>query len=109
MVKNPYLSKHINDVAWSNFTNMLCYKAEETGCRVVKINPRNTSKKCSNCGNLTYKILSDRIHYCPCGFIGHRDINASYNILDLATAGTAGSNVLGVVSAEMAMNKKPPL
>jgi putative transposase len=72
----------ILDVAWSQFISMTDTKAEEAGRRVVLVNPRNTSKLCSSCGELVQKRLSDRIHACPhCGLVMGRDRNAALNIL----------------------------
>jgi putative transposase len=39
MVKNHKLAKHISDVAWDSFFQMLCYKASSAGGRVLK-NPK---------------------------------------------------------------------
>ena len=50
MVKNPNLSKSIHDAGWGQFVSFLTYKAEEAGCYIEKVNPRNTSKTCSVCG-----------------------------------------------------------
>ena len=58
---------------------MLTYKAEEAGCYLEKINPRNTSKECSVCGYI-YKdmTLSVRKWTCPvCYTIHDRDVNAA--------------------------------
>jgi putative transposase len=61
---------------------MTVVKAEEAGRRVVLVNPRNTSKMCSSCGELVQKALSDRTHSCPrCGLVMGRDHNAALNIL----------------------------
>lgn len=88
--------KSIHDAAWNKFANMICYKAEGAGCKVVFVNPKNTTKECSCCGTIVEKTLSDRIHNCPaCGLTMDRDINAARNILTRATAGTAGSNASG--------------
>lgn len=88
--------KGINDAAWNKFASILCYKAEEAGCKVVLVNPGNTSKECSNCGQLVEKHLWERVHSCPrCGLSMDRDLNAAINILKRATAGTAGSNACG--------------
>lgn len=107
MVQNHHLAKHINDVAWNSFFLKLGYKGEETGCRVDKRNPRKTSIRCSDCGRDVYKTLSDRIHFCVCGFIEHRDINSSYNILyGSSTLGMRGSNASGVVPIGTAMNEE---
>ena len=106
MVQNHRLAKHISDAGWSNFINMLCYKAESAGCRVDKVNPRHTSQRCI-CGKLVYKTLSDRIHFCTCGYVVHRDILASNNILyGSSTLGTRGSNASGVVPIGTAVNEE---
>lgn len=88
--------KGINDAGWGIFANILCYKAESAGCRVVFVNPKNTSKECSSCGKLVGKTLYERHHDCSfCGLSIDRDVNASINILKRATAGQAGSNACG--------------
>lgn len=88
--------KWINDAAWRKFSHILAYKAESAGCRVVFVNPRGTTQECSSCGEVVPKTLRDRRHSCPvCGLNNDRDINASINILNRATAGIAGSNACG--------------
>jgi putative transposase len=82
MLNNHWLAKGINDASWSNFIGCLEYKAVTSGSKLVKVNPRNTSKTCSNCGTITEMPLSKRMFKCPkCGFVCHRDINAAHNIL----------------------------
>jgi putative transposase len=91
------LGKSINDAGWNEFANMLCYKAEEAGCRVVFVDPYGTTKECSSCGEIVDKKLEERRHTClSCGLSIDRDLNASINILNRATAGQAGSNARGV-------------
>jgi putative transposase len=82
MVKNHKLAREINDCAWGQFFEILSYKAEEAGRKVIKVNPRNTSKMCSNCGELNHELkLSDRTWTCLiCGTIHDRDTNAAINI-----------------------------
>lgn len=88
--------KNINDVAWGMFANMLCYKAGGAGSRVVFVEPENTSKMCSRCGEMVEKTLWDRQHICPkCGLSIDRDLNAARNILKRATLGHSGSNACG--------------
>jgi len=77
------IRKSIGDVAWSQFMQFTAYKAECAGRTVVYVDPRNTSKMCSRCGQLVEKTLSDRVHSCSCGLILDRDHNASINILAL--------------------------
>lgn len=81
MVRNHCLAKSISDASWSKFIQMLEYKAESAGVRVVKVEPRYTTQKCSQCGETTRKSLSMRTHKCKCGFIADRDYNAALNIL----------------------------
>jgi putative transposase len=76
------MRKSIRDVAWSQFISMTIGKAAEAGRTVILVNPRNTSKMCSQCGELVEKELSERTHTCPhCGLVLDRDRNAALNIL----------------------------
>lgn len=84
MRKNHCLAKSIADAAWNQFVLVTTSKAEEAGRRVVRIDPRNTSKRCSRCGQVVEKDLSVRVHSCPvCGLVMDRDENAAINILAL--------------------------
>ena len=84
MGRNRGMRKSIRDVAWSQLIQYTCAKAEEAGRTVVLVNPRNTSKMCSRCGELVEKELSVRVHECPhCGLVLDRDQNAAINILRL--------------------------
>ena len=93
--------KSINDVGWGTFANMISYKAEEAGCRVVFVDPNNTTQECSGCHKLVHKELQDRIHNCPnCSLVMDRDLNAAINILARARTGT------GIVSDNVTLNKR---
>ena len=82
MAKNRFLAKAITDVSWSDFTSKLFFKAESAGVKVVKVNPKNTSQMCSECGRIVQKSLAVRTHRCPhCGLVLDRDINSARNIL----------------------------
>jgi putative transposase len=84
MLKNHCLAKSIADAAWSQLVNYTAYKAENAGRKCIQVNPRNTSKMCSRCGELVEKDLSVRIHKCEgCGLTLDRDHNAAINILTL--------------------------
>ncbi len=75
------LHRSIHDASWGRFYSYLTYKAESAGTNIIKVDPRNTSQMCSNCGSIVKKTLSDRIHECPyCGFVADRDYNAAVNI-----------------------------
>jgi putative transposase len=93
MVKNPHLARSISDAGWSKFLGMVSYKAEKAGATFVTVDPRNTSQRCSGCGELVPKSLAVRTHSCPrCELVIDRDWNASLNIL-AAVAGRGAGNV----------------
>src|SRR5262249_1994272 len=85
MGRNHFLSRSLSDAAWSTFTGMLAYKAENAGKTFVRVDPKMTSQACSGCGVIVKKGLSDRVHSCPeCGLVLDRDHNAALNILHRA-------------------------
>ena len=95
MVRHPTLARSISDASWSRFISMLDYKAEKAGGHLIRVDPRNTSQKCSGCGELVPKSLAVRTHACPsCGLVIDRDHNASLNILR-AGIGAGALNVIG--------------
>ncbi len=84
MGRSRGMRKSIADAAWTQLIQYTSNKAEEAGRTVVLVNPRNTSKMCSRCGNLAEKDLSVRLRDCPhCGLVLDRDQNAARNILRL--------------------------
>jgi putative transposase len=92
MVKNHYLSKSILDASWSAFLEILEDKAARAGHQVIRVNPRFTSQKCHQCGEIVQKSLSVRTHLCPfCGYVADRDVNAAKNILLQARAWPSGT------------------
>jgi putative transposase len=92
MVKNHHLAKSILDASWGTFLDILTAKAASAGHEVMRVNPRFTSQKCHQCGEMVQKSLSVRTHVCPfCGFVADRDVNAAKNILQAGAppSGTA--------------------
>lgn len=93
MARHPTLAKSISDVSWSTFLSMIAYKAERAGKHFIKVDPKNTSQRCSGCGELVPKSLAVRTHSCPhCNLTIDRDWNASINILQ-AVVGLEQHNV----------------
>ncbi len=91
MVKNHHLSKSIPDASWGAFLDILTAKAASAGHEVIRVNPRYTSQKCHQCGEIVQKSLSVRTHVCPsCSYVADRDINAAKNIL-MARARPSGT------------------
>lgn len=81
-MKNHKLTKSIANVSWNRLSLYLEYKSELYGKVFVKVDPKNTTEKCSSCGKIAKKDLSERRHVCPyCGLVLDRDYNAAINIL----------------------------
>lgn len=79
---NKAKHRNIHDASWSRFAFMLSYKAESAGKKLIKVDPRDTTQMCSNCGTIVPKDESIRLHNCPhCGLSCSRDYNSSRNIL----------------------------
>lgn len=78
------LSKHISYANWRTLIDMIAYKSELRGRKLVKVGRfYPSSKTCSSCGFILDKLsLNERIWICPqCGKEVDRDINAAENIL----------------------------
>jgi|HigsolmetaAR206D_1030411.scaffolds.fasta_scaffold00003_180 putative transposase len=100
MLKNHHLAKSIQDASWHKFIEMLKYKAEWYGKKVIEVDAFfPSSQLCSVCGakNQQVKDLSIREWTCSvCGSHHDRDINSAINIKNEAlkiyqrTVGTMG-------------------
>lgn len=76
------LNRSLLDAAPASFILMLERKAAEAGVRVIRVDPRHTSQRCSRCGARQKLTLADRIYDCSsCGLSLDRDVNAARNIL----------------------------
>ena len=75
------LRKLVNGWSFYQLQVYLSYKAEAVGIAVDVVDPRNTSRACSNCG---YCDKSNRrkhdFHCKSCGYQLHSDLNAARNI-----------------------------
>jgi putative transposase len=96
MMRCSTVARSIADASWAKFLGYLEYKAERAGVHFVRVDPRNTSQKCSGCGALVFKSLAMRTHACTeCGLVIDRDWNAARNILQ-AGIGLGVHNVIQV-------------
>jgi len=83
MEQKYHNAKNIADSSWNRFIQLLTYKAESAGCKLVKVNPKNTSTTCSQCRHLQNMPLYKRIFKCEkCGLGMDRDYNSAINILN---------------------------
>jgi len=84
MLQNHRLAKSISASPWRQLIQYTAYKAENAGRVVVLVEPRNTSQRCSCCGEIAEKSLDVRVHEClVCGLLLDRDEKAAINILRL--------------------------
>ncbi len=74
-------NRKLNNWSFYQLEQFLRYKAEAVGKRVVLVDSRYTSQKCSKCGHV-YKGNRDGSDFLcrSCGFHVHADLNASRNI-----------------------------
>jgi transposase, IS605 OrfB family, central region len=106
MVKNHNLAQAIHNASWNRFIQMLSYKAESAGMKVIKINPQYTSMTCSNCGCIK-EIGDERTYNCGiCGMRMDRDVNASINILKRAREGHSRSHAQGDMTSAVQQELK---
>ena len=81
--KGKILNKWLSNWSFWQLEQLLTYKAEALGKQVVKVDPRYTSQKCSNCSNIEKKNRNGSHYMCDrCGYREHADINAAKNIRD---------------------------
>jgi len=77
------LNSWLSNWSFHEFQMQLKYKCELTGIRVIYVDPRYTSQKCSCCGNIDKGARNRSRYVCPvCGHSEHADVNAAKNIRD---------------------------
>jgi putative transposase len=81
------LNKSILDAGWGQFASLLTGKAEETGRRVVFVNPAGTSIGCHRCGRRCERPRQDTVICRVCGAMD-ADLNAAINIASRAGLGS---------------------
>ena len=99
MLKNKHLAKSVQQQNFYRFRELLTYKAEQAGIKLViadRFYP--SSKLCSNCGSVKQTLkLTERTYICSnCGLEIDRDLNASLNLCHYSTVSSTGINVCGV-------------
>ena len=109
MIKLHTLAKSISDSGWNTFVNMLKYKGQWYGCRIIEIDRWFPSSKCCHvCGYIKDNLtLSDRSWLCPeCNINHDRDVNAAINILTFGRAGIAQTILPSLCSSVARRNEK---
>ena len=85
------LNKSILDQGWFEFRRQLDYKLDWMGGKLVEVDFRYTSQRCSHCGYTSKENrISQEVFVClDCGYEQHADINAAKNILTVGQTGMA--------------------
>jgi putative transposase len=85
------LNRAMHDVGMGMFLQMLKYKAEEAGTKLIEVPTKTVkpSQTCPCCGKQEKKLLSTRVHKCGCGYTASRDVAAAWVMLLWAQARTA--------------------
>lgn len=80
------LNKAILDKGWHKFEAYLKYKSQKFGKAFFKINPKNTSRECANCGNIHSDNRKSQAEFLcvNCGYSDNADRNAAINIKNIA-------------------------
>jgi putative transposase len=95
------MAKSVLDAGWSDFRQMIAYKAITHGAIMLEVDEANTTRACAECGSIAGPEgragLRIREWKCSdCGAVHDRDVNAARNILRLGLQALAG----GAVKAE---------
>ncbi len=95
------LNRSILSQGWGTFLSLLEYRLERNGGRLVRVDPRNTSRTCFACGHVSAENRPDQATFrcVSCDYCDHADANAAKNIL---RAGHARSACSGDPSSEQA-------
>ncbi|PZR59429.1 MAG: hypothetical protein DLM50_01510, partial [Candidatus Meridianibacter frigidus] len=72
------LNRVMLDSGFGLLQQMIAYKAESAGVKVVAVNPAFSSQECSNCGSCERGSRRRRRYVClRCGYCNHADVNAA--------------------------------
>ncbi len=77
------LNKSILDQGWYEFKRQLAYKLEWLGGMLVLVNPKNTSRCCSQCGHTSKDNRTTQACFVcvECGYEEHADFVGALNVL----------------------------
>ena len=77
------LNRSIHAQGWSQWLRRLGEKAQTSGVRVARVDPRHTSQQCRACGHTAAANRESQAVFCceSCGHQAHADRNAAENIL----------------------------
>ena len=87
------LNRSLLSQGWGTFLSLLEYKLSRRGGRLVRVDPRNTSRTCFVCGHVSPDNRPDQATFrcVSCEYCDHADVNAAKNILRAGHARSACS------------------
>ena len=87
------LNRSILSQGWGIFLSLLEYKLVRLGGRLVRVDPRNTSRACFVCGHVSKENRPDQATFqcVSCGHADHADVNAAKNVFRAGHARSACS------------------
>ena len=87
------LNRSILSQGWGTFLSLLEYKLSGRGGRLVRVDPRNTSRTCSDCGHVSAENRPDQATFrcVSCGHADNADVNAAKNLLRVGQTRSACS------------------
>ena len=104
------LNRSILDAGWGGIVQVLNVKAESAGRHIEQVNPRNTSRTCSACGQIDKASRNGVKFVCTyCGYADHADVNAAINILTRAEQSLTGERAAPVNAPFGVAGGSPPI
>ena len=104
------LNRSILDQGWYSFFQMLSYKLERGGGKLIKVDPRNTSRTCPRCGFVSAENRKSQATFAciGCGYRSNADEVGAINILRAGRARLA-CGMSGAVRPLSAGTRRDPL
>ena len=79
--KGKVFNRKRSNWAYFQLRQFISYKTENLGKKLILVDPRYTSQRCSKCGFIDKSNRNKSSFHClSCDFVCHSDLNASYNI-----------------------------
>lgn len=85
----------LNNWGFADLRAKIEYKARLNGVKVIAVNPKNSSRQCSNCSHISKSNRKSQSEFkCQkCGFTANADFNASLNLRERATVKLPNDNL----------------
>ena len=104
------LNRSILDQGWYGFFQMLSYKLEQRGGKLIKVDPKSTSRTCPRCGLVSAENRKSQATFAciGCGYRSNADEVGAINVLRSRRAQLACA-MSGAVRPLSAGTRRDPL